>query len=196
MGNFLDIAEKQRRAETIIEAALKLFEERGYDETTVEDIAVAAGVSPRTFFRYFNTKAATVMPTSLPNRASLSDRVATWRGDGTPFDAVIAVTMEIFDEAVTSPHSVSLRQFRVVSGTPSLRPLCREEFHGGRGELVLAFAKRAGLAEPDLAAVILGSACSDAIWNAAEYWLTRGRSPEDLRTILSRAFETLRCGFA
>jgi TetR/AcrR family transcriptional regulator, regulator of mycofactocin system len=40
----------------LVAAAVRLFTERGYDETTIDDIAVAAGVGRRTFFRYFRSK--------------------------------------------------------------------------------------------------------------------------------------------
>src|SRR5689334_12995402 len=42
--------------ESIWNAAMDLFSAKGYDETTVEDIARAAGISLRSFFRYFNSK--------------------------------------------------------------------------------------------------------------------------------------------
>ena len=44
---------KQRTREQIIEAAMRLFAERGYQATTIADIATAADVAPRTFFSYF-----------------------------------------------------------------------------------------------------------------------------------------------
>ncbi len=47
-------ADKIRTA--LLEAALNLFSSNGYDETTTDQIAESAGVSPRTFFRYFPTK--------------------------------------------------------------------------------------------------------------------------------------------
>jgi AcrR family transcriptional regulator len=47
---------KARTRMALARAAIRLFEERGYAETTVEAIAEAAGSSPSTFFRYFGTK--------------------------------------------------------------------------------------------------------------------------------------------
>lgn len=45
-----------RKRNDLLEAALNLFSTNGYDETTTDQIAESAGVSPRTFFRYFPTK--------------------------------------------------------------------------------------------------------------------------------------------
>lgn len=52
---------KQRTRAVLVDAAVKLCVERGYGNTTVEQIAAAAEVSPRTFSRYFPTKDAVMM---------------------------------------------------------------------------------------------------------------------------------------
>jgi AcrR family transcriptional regulator len=47
---------KQRTRERIVEAAFELFDQRGFDGTTIADIAEAADIAPRTFFSYFPSK--------------------------------------------------------------------------------------------------------------------------------------------
>lgn len=63
-GDLVNQRERQRLAtrQRLAEHALRLFQRRGFDDTTVEQIASAAGVSERTFFLHFPTKAASAFP--------------------------------------------------------------------------------------------------------------------------------------
>ncbi|MGZ8745904.1 MAG: TetR family transcriptional regulator, partial [Mycobacterium sp.] len=57
------LSERRRRLlrDEVGRVAILLFVEHGFDNVTVDDIAVAAGTSPRTFFRYFPTKDEVVL---------------------------------------------------------------------------------------------------------------------------------------
>jgi len=59
----LPVRERTRRAvrDELTQLAKELFVEKGYDETTIDDLAAAAGMSKRTFFRYFASKEELVM---------------------------------------------------------------------------------------------------------------------------------------
>jgi AcrR family transcriptional regulator len=63
---------------TLAEHALRLFHEQGFDQTTVEEIASAAGVSPRTFFLHFSTKSAAAFPDHDERVINFAERL----GDG------------------------------------------------------------------------------------------------------------------
>jgi AcrR family transcriptional regulator len=69
-------------------AAMELFQERGYVETTVEEIAARAGLTERTFFRYFSDKREVLFSGSKELERSIVLGIETAPRDATPLDAV------------------------------------------------------------------------------------------------------------
>ena len=76
---------------TIRAAAVALVGERGLAAVTVDDIAAAAGISRRTFFNYFATKASAVLDPDPELAASLAARLAATPPDGDPWTALRGV---------------------------------------------------------------------------------------------------------
>jgi AcrR family transcriptional regulator len=90
------------RRYAVASAAIRLFSERGLDATTVDDIAAAADVSPRTFFRYFTSKESAAFPDHADRVAELRRRLDSRRPSSTPIAAALDVcrqsALEFFDE--------------------------------------------------------------------------------------------------
>jgi AcrR family transcriptional regulator len=81
---------KEQTRRTIEEAAFRLFDQRGYQATTVADIAEAAQIAPRTFFAYFPSKEAVVFGDFDETFGTLADNLRE-RPDGeTTFDGLRA----------------------------------------------------------------------------------------------------------
>ena len=92
----------------LVAAAVRLFTERGYDETTIDDIAVAAGVGRRTFFRYFPSKEA-VLYTELDGLlAVLAEAFRLRPVDEPPLVSLIEAMAAI--DAETSPFMERQRE--------------------------------------------------------------------------------------
>src|SRR5688572_15949138 len=92
---------KQQTRQAIHRAAMKLFAERGFEATTIADIAAAADIAPRTFFSYFASKEEAVFPKFEPMYADF-DRTLRERPPGTTaLDALrqwIAMAAEHFPD--------------------------------------------------------------------------------------------------
>ena len=92
---------KARTRAALRQHALRLFREQGYQQTTVEQIAAAAEVSPSTFFRYFPTKEDLVLQDDMDARliAALEQQPAELG----PVAAVRAATREVSGTYTAAP---------------------------------------------------------------------------------------------
>jgi AcrR family transcriptional regulator len=116
---------KQRTREQIIEAAMRLFAERGYHATTIADIAAAADVAPRTFFSYFPSKEAVVFHDSDRTLDGLARTLRERPPGETTFDALRRFIDAMFEAGIAADDEAVLR-----------KRLCREDeslanFQGG-----------------------------------------------------------------
>jgi AcrR family transcriptional regulator len=85
----------------LVEAAMQLYRERGFDRTTVADIAARAGLTERTFFRYFADKREVLFSGAGRLQDFLVERVARAPASMSPIDAVaraLAETGELFEQ--------------------------------------------------------------------------------------------------
>ena len=86
---------KLRTRATLIEAAAELCLEHGYDNTTVEQIAAAADVSPRTFSRYFPTKETVVTALTDDLDVYIAEALERQPADVTEYEALLGASLEV-----------------------------------------------------------------------------------------------------
>src|SRR3954469_23989174 len=108
---------KRETRERLRAAAFALFDKRGYDGTKIDDIAHAAGVSPRTVYRYFPTKAELVYWDTADNVAFLQELIASRPKSESPFDAVRAAFIEFAPRLDTE---VSVQRGLLIAADPTL----------------------------------------------------------------------------
>lgn len=107
---------------SVVEAAIGLFAESGYEATTVDEIAAAAGISRRTFFRQFHSKEDVVFADhrSLLEQASAHLERAHSDGDADPWTAVCEAAELVF-RRFQENRALSVRRYRIVSAVAALR---------------------------------------------------------------------------
>jgi AcrR family transcriptional regulator len=101
---------KQRTREQIVEAAMRLFAERGYQATTITDIATAADVAPRTFFAYFPSKEAVVFHNVDRDLAGLASALRDRLPGETAFDGLRRWIDAMFDQWMAEGEEALLRK--------------------------------------------------------------------------------------
>ena len=118
---------KLRTRRAIASAALRLFDERGFEETTISDIAAAADVSPRTFFSYFPSKDAVVFAELDERLADIDARLAERPPGETPLMTFRRVA-EALLEAISAEGEEGAIQVALIRDRPSLQAQALKRF--------------------------------------------------------------------
>lgn len=184
---------KQRTRELLIETANRLFLEQGFDGTTVDQIADAAGVSQRTFFRYFASKDDVVF-SKHDERIRRFRQLLESHGDGQGPAAAVRAALTEFAQDYQHQRRELLREWRIVTGSPLL--IARDveqdlEFEQAIAE-VLQAGDPAGSAT-DLKARIIAGAIFGAIRATMQEWFSLG-CKQDLVELGRECFEILEKG--
>jgi AcrR family transcriptional regulator len=129
---------KERTRDVIVEHALDLFEQRGFDATTVEQIADAANVSPRTVFRYFTSKEDLVFFGQDEENRRLGAMLEKQPKGTDLVDALLQATREMVASDALRPELL-VRSERLVVKTPALRAYRLRLLHDAREMLVAHF---------------------------------------------------------
>lgn len=172
--------------------AMELFLAHGFDQTTIDQIAATAGISRRSFFRYFGTKEDIVLGNLADQGVLVRDILEAIPASVAPWDA-LRVAMRRLDDLVKEPGDV-LKISKMMYETPSLRARSIEKHLRWQELLVPNIRTRLGIASDDEtdpgADAIVASAisCLDV---AGKLW-TRTNGTADLADLYDRAVRAVR----
>lgn len=155
-------------------AALELFVERGYADTTVGDIAAHAGLTERTFFRYFKDKPEVLFFGGEIMQQRLEAGVALAPKAASPLDAVL-FAFELVSEDVHRRRDTVKPRYHVIVAHPEL--LEREAQK--TNTLVAAMAKSLRARKVSEPAATLAATTGMAVFHVAyEAWITDPKAKE------------------
>lgn len=186
---------ERRRARiraTIADAALRLFMSRGYDATTVEDVAAAVDLSPRTVFRYFPFKEDMLREAV---HFELTELIAALRerpAHEHPADALGRAMVHMWSNLEKDPEEVRTL-LRLISELPRMRGLLVEASRSGQNVLAEALAFRLGRPATDLSTQVATGCALAALNIVMEAWATMPAGT-DLAPLITSAMAALKAG--
>jgi AcrR family transcriptional regulator len=182
---------EQKKAETrrtIQEHALRLFLANGYDATTVEEIAAAAGVSHMTFFRHFPSKHAVVENDDYdPVLAAL---IRARPADEDPLTAIHHAVVDALRALPPAESETVLIRTRFIMGVPALRARQVESQLTTRELFAAAIIDR-GADAPAREVRVLAAVAVTVLSTAIIEWAD-GDGRDNLADVVDAAFSTLR----
>jgi AcrR family transcriptional regulator len=162
---------KQKTKEAIQREAMRLFQEQGYEETTIEEIAEAAEISPSTFFNYFPTKEDVVLYDRYdPIMASMM----LARPPEEPPSVVMKYVFETLGVMLDRDREIIVARAQMALKVPALRARFWEEMERARDLISSVIAARTGRDADDFELRVVSMALVAAAFEATQEWLRRG----------------------
>jgi len=182
---------RQQTRRALISAAMRLFAEKGYDETTVAEIAAAADVSTKTFFNHFASKDEVLFP-YLSGRIDAAAAVIEQRGPGENVADVLVRAMEhMLASAVRDELAAGLASTRLpwVLSVPAVQAATLRRYFLAETQLAEALhrAYPETLDEPAAAAAI--GSLMGAVLAAALVSLQHGATTGQIQAAARRALD-------
>lgn len=183
----------ERTRQLIAEKAFELFTEQGFDHTTVEQIAAAAEVGPRTLYRYFPTKETLLVKFVEEHLFVALDRLCEQPDDMPLPEALYA----LMDSAITSTVANAARVLAIYElawRTPSVDAQLSDLWANWRHALANEIARRQrGGRSPELTASLAAATAMIIIDVSIRDWAESG-GKANLRRLVNRALDLLRAG--
>jgi AcrR family transcriptional regulator len=182
---------KAKTKAAIQQQAMRLFGERGYQATTVEQIAAAAEVSPSTFFRYFPTKEDVVLYDALD--PVLLEAFRAQPAELSPIQALRGAMWAVFGELPAGELAVQQERDALIRSVPELRARMLDEFAKSLDLFAEIVADRVGRRADDPAVRTLAGA---VIGVGISAWSTAGdhANPKDYLAVLDASLAHLEAG--
>jgi TetR/AcrR family transcriptional regulator, regulator of mycofactocin system len=186
----------RRRSTTqdhITAVALDLFDERGFDDVSVDDVAQAAGIARRTLFRYYASKNAIPwgdFDAHLDHMRDLLTAVDT----GVPVGEALRVALLAFNRFDDTEAARHRQRMRVILKTDALQAYSMTMYAGWRAVVAHFVAGRLGTAPEDLVPQTVAWTLLGVALSAYERWLAD--ESVSLVDALNAAFDTVSDGLA
>ncbi|WP_448615105.1 mycofactocin system transcriptional regulator [Modestobacter sp. URMC 112] len=191
MTAVLDDPREHTRAR-IEQAALDLFSRLRFENVTTDEVADAAGISRRTFFRYFATKADAVWGDFGAHVDRLAGLLADTADDQPVLASICAAYVEVNDYSAADLPMLRQR-LRLILTEPALQAHSQVRYNEVDRVVAEHVARRTGLAPDALVPRLVATGTRAAATTAFEVWLSDGRLP--LARALHDAFDELAGGF-
>lgn len=126
--------------DTIWQAAIDLFAEKGFDETTVDDIAQAAGTSRRSFFRYFESKSDLMAQPIVSYETSLVDAIQHCAPTYSPAEVFRETVLTVARRSASDPRTRKIME--IAAKYPAARQAQIARVSEVQEQVAEAFARR------------------------------------------------------